>query len=157
MTSSNGNILHVTGLLCREFIGHRWIPRTQRPVTWSFDVFYLGLNQQLSKQWRCRWFEMPSRPLWRHCNSLTSWCLTIFLLKSVHLRAVMSLHNEYNSAYNISYPSIILTCYKEIIIVTSQKRILYDGNLSMMNQYNWLWFWLQHEFLITLYLIEVNS
>ena len=26
MTSSNGNIFRVTGLLCRELIGHRWIP-----------------------------------------------------------------------------------------------------------------------------------
>ena len=29
MTSSNGNIFRVTGLLCGEFIGHRWIPRTK--------------------------------------------------------------------------------------------------------------------------------
>ena len=29
MTSSNGNIFHVTGLLCGEFTGHRWIPRTK--------------------------------------------------------------------------------------------------------------------------------
>ena len=33
MTSSNGNFFHVTGHLCGEFTGHRWIPRTQRPVT----------------------------------------------------------------------------------------------------------------------------
>ena len=26
MTSSNGNIFHVTGPLCGEFTGHRWIP-----------------------------------------------------------------------------------------------------------------------------------
>ena len=35
MTSSNGSIFHVTGALCGEFTGHRWIP-IQRPV-----VFYL--------------------------------------------------------------------------------------------------------------------
>ena len=29
MTSSNGNIFRVTGLLCREFTGHWWIPRTK--------------------------------------------------------------------------------------------------------------------------------
>ena len=29
MASSNGNIFRVTGLLCGEFIGHRWIPRTK--------------------------------------------------------------------------------------------------------------------------------
>ena len=42
---------------------------TQRPVTRSFDVFYdLRLNKRLSKQSWGWWFEMPSRPLWRHLN-----------------------------------------------------------------------------------------
>ena len=40
-----------------------------RPVTRSFDVFFdLCLNKRLSKQWRGRRFETPSRQLWRHCN-----------------------------------------------------------------------------------------
>ena len=29
MTSWNGNIFRVTGHLCGEFTGHRWIPRTK--------------------------------------------------------------------------------------------------------------------------------
>ena len=29
MTSSNGNIFHVTDPLCGEFTGDRWIPRTK--------------------------------------------------------------------------------------------------------------------------------
>ena len=29
MTSSNGNIFRVTGHLCGEFTGHRWIPGTK--------------------------------------------------------------------------------------------------------------------------------
>ena len=68
MTSSNGNIFRVTGHLCGEFTGPRWIP-AQRPVTRSFDVFFdLRLNKRFSKQsWGC-WFETLSRPLWRHCN-----------------------------------------------------------------------------------------
>ena len=38
----------------------------QRPVTWSFGVFfYLRLNKPLSKQWRGWWFETLST-LWRH-------------------------------------------------------------------------------------------
>ena len=42
---------------------------TQRPVTWSFDVFFnLRLNLRLSKQSLGWWFETPSRSLWRHCN-----------------------------------------------------------------------------------------
>ena len=68
MTSSNGNIFRVTGHLCGEFTGLRWIP-AQRPVTRSFDVFFdLRLNKWLSKQSWGWWFETSSCPLWRPCN-----------------------------------------------------------------------------------------
>ena len=43
MTSSNGNIFLVTGLLCGEFTGPDEFP-AQKPVTRSFDVF-LDLRQ----------------------------------------------------------------------------------------------------------------
>ena len=44
----------------------------QRPVTWSVDVFfYLCLNKRSSKQWWGWWFETPSPPLRRHCNTLS--------------------------------------------------------------------------------------
>ena len=47
----------------------RWIPLTKACDTelrcFCFD---LRLNKRLSKQSRRRWFEMPSRSLWRHCN-----------------------------------------------------------------------------------------
>ena len=38
MTSSNGNISRVTGPLCGEFTGHRWIPLTKASDAelWSF-------------------------------------------------------------------------------------------------------------------------
>ena len=39
MTLSNENIFRVTGHLCGEFTGDRWIPHT-KPVTRSFDVFF---------------------------------------------------------------------------------------------------------------------
>ena len=69
MMSSNGNIFHVTGHLCREFTGDRWIPCTKDSFWQSFGVFFdLRLIEGLSKQSGGRWFEMPSRPLWRHCN-----------------------------------------------------------------------------------------
>ena len=43
------------------------------PVTRGFNVvFDLCLNKQFSKQSRRRWFETPSRPLWRHCNESTT-------------------------------------------------------------------------------------
>ena len=72
MTSSNGNIFRVTGLLCVKFTSHGEFP-SQRPVTRSFDVFFdLRLNKRLSKQSRRRWFEIPSRSLWHHCNDDTT-------------------------------------------------------------------------------------
>ena len=37
MTSSNGNILRVTGHLCEEFTGHRWIPhKASDAELWCF-------------------------------------------------------------------------------------------------------------------------
>ena len=65
----NGNIFRVTGHLCGEFTGPRWIPRT-KPVARSFHVFFdLHLNKRLSKQSWGWWFETLSHPLWRHCNA----------------------------------------------------------------------------------------
>ena len=70
MTSSNGNISRVTGPLCGEFTGPGEFP-TQRPVTWSFDVFFdLRVNKRLSKQPWGWWFETPSWSLWHHCNGI---------------------------------------------------------------------------------------
>ena len=67
-TSANGKIFRVT---C-PFWGNPPVTGgfpSQRPVTWSFDVFFaLCLNKRLSKQSRCRWFKMPPCSLWRHCN-----------------------------------------------------------------------------------------
>ena len=56
---------------------------TQRPVTWSFDVFFdLCLNKRLSKQWWGWWFEMLSRTLWRRHNDKHFSC---FQIGSIHL------------------------------------------------------------------------
>ena len=68
MTSSNGNFFRVTGFLCGEFTGHRWIPRTKASDAELWCFFDLHLNQLLSKQRRRRWFETPSLSLWRHCS-----------------------------------------------------------------------------------------
>ena len=74
MTSSNGNIFRVTGHLCGEFTGPRWIPHTKASDA-EFDVFFdLRLNKRLSKQWWGWWFETLSRPLWRHRNEINVQC-----------------------------------------------------------------------------------
>ena len=42
---------------------------TQRPVTWSFEVYFdLRPNKWLSKQWWGWWFETISCSLWHHRN-----------------------------------------------------------------------------------------
>ena len=66
MTSLNRYIFRTSGPLWGESIGgFPW----QRPVTSSFDVFFdLRWNKWLSKQWKRRWSETPSRSLWRRCN-----------------------------------------------------------------------------------------
>ena len=71
MTSSNGNVFRVTGHLCGEFTGHRWIPRTKANDAELWFFFDLCLNKRLSKQSWGWWFETPSRPLWRHCNEIS--------------------------------------------------------------------------------------
>ena len=49
----------------------------QRPVTRSFDVFFIcAWNKRLSKQWWGWWFETP---LWRHCNVFVGLHLCITL------------------------------------------------------------------------------
>ena len=41
MTLSNGNIFRITGLLCGEFTGQRWIPRTKAndAELWFFSIY----------------------------------------------------------------------------------------------------------------------
>ena len=58
---------------------------SQRPVAWNFDVFFdPRLNKRLSKQSCGRWFETPSRPLWRHCNGPMSQSLWS-LMTHIHI------------------------------------------------------------------------
>ena len=57
---------------------------SQRPVTRSVDVFFeLRLNRRLSKPSRRRWFETPSRSLWRHCNEHSKTGLGLHLVSPV--------------------------------------------------------------------------
>ena len=66
MTSSNGNMFRVTGHLCGEFTGPRWIPRTKASDAelWCFLWSAPWINGWV---W---WFETPTcSSLWRHCNA----------------------------------------------------------------------------------------
>ena len=63
---------------------------SQRPVTRSFDVFFIvRLNKGLNKQPRCWWFETPCCPLWRHCKVCT---YIIYIFVSLSLSLSLSLY-----------------------------------------------------------------
>ena len=150
MTSSNGNLFHVTGSLCGEFTGHR-------PVTRSFDAFFdLRLNKWLSTQSRRWWFEAPPRPLWRQRNQTKTmgykvfiednglnvinlmasfnhfaFSITILALASHHRKAFNTRHHEYKGYKvfiyeNIKYDIATFLAKREIIwlILRSVKPIL---------------------------------
>ena len=68
MTSLNGNIFRVTGPLWGESTGHhRDSPHIGQ---WRGTYFDLHLDKRLIKQSVRRWFEMPSRSWWCHCNAV---------------------------------------------------------------------------------------
>ena len=61
----------------------------RRSVTRSFDIFfYLRLDERLSKQSWGWWFDMLSRPLWRHCNA------SVILLRPGCVKHHSALHYE---------------------------------------------------------------
>ena len=59
MTSSNGNIFRVTGHLCGEFTGHRWIPHTKASKAelscflWSEPGINSWVNNREAGDLRC--------------------------------------------------------------------------------------------------------
>ena len=56
MTSSNGNVFRVTGPLCGEFTGDRWIPLTKVSDVELWRFLWSVQDKRLSKHLRCRWF-----------------------------------------------------------------------------------------------------
>ena len=78
MTSSNGNIFRVTGPLCGEPTGQRWIPLTKVSDAELWCFVWSG-PERFSKQSRRRWFETPSRSLWRNCNAYPRYDIVMYL------------------------------------------------------------------------------
>ena len=76
MTSSNETFSALLALGARNFPVTGEFP-TQRPVTRSFDVFFvwrLNKRRWFETPWiKGWWFETPSRSLWRHRNTVAAW------------------------------------------------------------------------------------
>ena len=92
MTSSNERVFSALLTLCERNSPVTSEFPSQRPVTQSFDVFFdLRLNNCLSKQGRRRWFETPSRPLWRHYKAIIIRKSLSQLATSSHWRELMEI------------------------------------------------------------------
>ena len=71
MTSSNGNLFRVTGLLCGKCTGHRWIPRT-KTIDAELWCFLWSVSEPTFEQTvKTPVIWDPSHQLWRHCNDMT--------------------------------------------------------------------------------------
>ena len=77
ITSSNGNIFRVTGPLCGEFTGDRWIPLTKASDA-ELRCFLWTAPKRLNKRSWSWWFETPSCSFGRHSNEhlLSGWYKT---------------------------------------------------------------------------------
>ena len=143
MTSSNENVFCVTGHLCGEFTGPRWIPRTKASGAELWCFFDLRLNKRLSKQPWGRWFETLSCPLWRHRNvmkttvvrplqnikeahltsSVLSWenheafCRTVICCKCVRIK-IMGIGDHFKYSFNnkVGFPRATFVADKWYVI-----------------------------------------
>ena len=86
MTSSNENIFRVTGPLCAEFTGHRWFPRTKASDAEPWCFLWSPPEATVEQTWIRRWFETPSRSLWRHCNVMET---SVFNKTKNHLQVTI--------------------------------------------------------------------
>ena len=89
MTSSNGNIFRVTGPLCREFTGHRWIPLTKANDGELWCFLWYTQNRRLSKRVRRWWIPCT---LCRPCNEVLDHIYS--QLRGISYYALQWRHNE---------------------------------------------------------------
>ena len=74
MTSSNGNIYHATGPLCREFTGHRWISLTKASdaelwwIHWSSIMAYLRHISRMTSFAQCQTFNFNTSEPRQNCR-----------------------------------------------------------------------------------------
>ena len=103
---------------------------SQRPVARSFDIFFdLCLNKQLSKRPWGWWFEMPSHPLWRHCNDWFRHCLVAFG-PSHYLNQWHPWHGNQNTWTNITEITIKIWRYSNRKMNFKKCRLQNDRHLS---------------------------
>ena len=102
MMISNGNIFCVTGLLCGEFTGHRWIPLTKASDAELWWVFFICA-------WTNNWANNGNAgDLRRHC---AHYDVTI-ISPLVHSRASEHIKYEYHLCNKVAHLSCCVACAK---------------------------------------------
>ena len=84
---------HYCFYMVKSWHSDRWFPLTKASDAEIWRFFDLCINRRLSKQLGRRWFETPSRSLWRLCNAalIRSWrvtcttCCDMLLTHAAHL------------------------------------------------------------------------
>ena len=104
---------------------------TKRLVTWSFDVFFdLRMNKRLCKKSWNWWFEMPSRPFWRHCN-------VPFYFAMLKLSFLVDLRDTF--APNLQKYFIVTSAIvwlTELVLITFRVTLLVLGNCTIVRNGN---------------------
>ena len=126
---TNGNIFRVTGPLWEELTGHRWIPLTKASGAELWCFLWSALSKGMSKQSRHRWFETPSRPLWRHCND-DKYINTLGSLVFGHYRSCCWYQLNTLSCFDLHVLVIIRRPHRE------SDRIKLNDSHSVNNQFN---------------------
>ena len=111
MTSSNGNIFRVTGPLCGEFVGHRWIPLTKASDAelWFFIWAWINVwvnNREAGDLRRHRVHydvTLMCLPHTSSANTIVVYANDIHVVYSITGTRWFNLHNVFdNSEYVIS-------------------------------------------------------
>ena len=79
MTSSNGSFFRITGPLCGEFTGDRWIPITKGQLCGLWCFFDVGRHEVLNKEWNDRRFETT----WHSCDVILMTLIDVFQVWTV--------------------------------------------------------------------------
>ena len=137
------NIFRVTGPLCvRGATSHRWIPLTKASDA-ELWCFLWSAPEWWSKQLRRRWFETPSRSLWRRCdifffiNLITGCFWSICLIEFWSLGIIIRYHrwhiqmrfrvsHRYKFACH-NHDVIMSTMASQITSLTIVYSIVYSG------------------------------
>ena len=109
MTSSKGNSFHVTGHLCGEFTGHRWIPLT-KPGDAELWYFLWCEAEQMVEQSRRRWFETPSHYYFVTVMTLMPLCDThgkIHITFDIVLKCLKNLNCRVSLEYSFKYWNLV--------------------------------------------------